>query len=328
MPCVSPLKGFKDPWTGGLTFDRSNTQEEMDVACGQCLGCRIDWRRMWSMRIAHEASLHEYSGGNSFITLTYRDPLECTPEQWIRGDHVPSDWSLNPRHWELFMKRLRKFFEPQQLRFFAAGEYGRKCKHGVDLRRVSCPLCRVGRPHFHAIIFNGSFPDLVSYQSDGNITRWTSPTLERIWRYGFVDVAPFTYNAGQYVAGYILKKMSGARSHDQYLSVDLDGVITWLEPEFVRMSRNPGVGRVWFEKYFQDVFPSDEVPVPGKGVFRGVPRFYEECYAEVFEAELEEIKKVREAFMREHADDYTPERLMDKYKCMVAKQKLFESEHK
>lgn len=322
------MKGFKDPHNGGLTFCREGTKEKMEVGCGQCLGCRCDWRRMWAIRIAHEATLHEYTGGNSFVTLTYRDPLECNHEQLFRGDYVPHDWSLNDRDLELFMKRLRRFFEPQRIRFFACGEYGRKCKHGVDLRRVSCPLCRVGRPHFHAALFNCSFPDLVAYHSDHSITRWTSPTLERLWRKGFVDVAPLTYESGAYIAGYILKKMTGVKGHDQYLSVDLEGEITFLEPEFVRMSRNPGIGKEWFDKYFTDVFPSDEIPVPGKGVVRGVPRFYAERFGEVFPERLEEIKKIREAFRREHADEYSPERLMARYKCAQAKRKLFENEHK
>ena len=73
MPCYSPLKGFKDEETGGIKFRRDGTKETMEVACGQCLGCRLDRSRMWAMRIAHEASLHELDGGNCFITLTYDD---------------------------------------------------------------------------------------------------------------------------------------------------------------------------------------------------------------------------------------------------------------
>ena len=137
-----------------------------------------------------------------------------------------------------------------------------------------------------------------------------------------------TYESGAYIAGYILKKMSGRYAQDQYLSVDLDGVITFLEPEFVRMSRNPGIGKQWFDKYYTDCFPADHVPVVGRGVFRGIPRFYSERYGEVFPEKLEEIKKVREAFRREHADEYTPERLMAKYEVAQAKQKLFSNEHK
>ena len=114
MPCVSPLKGWKDRETGGITFRRDDTQETMEVACGQCLGCRIDRRRHWAMRIVHESSLHEC---NCFITLTYRDVRECSYEQWRNGYHVPSDWSLHKHHFQKFMKRLRRYFEPRRIRF-------------------------------------------------------------------------------------------------------------------------------------------------------------------------------------------------------------------
>ena len=46
MGCDSPLKGFRDRDTGGIVFRRENTYEKMEVACGQCLGCRLDYSRM------------------------------------------------------------------------------------------------------------------------------------------------------------------------------------------------------------------------------------------------------------------------------------------
>ena len=151
MPCYSPLKGWKDRDTGGIVFRGDNGIEEMEVACGQCLGCRLDRSRMWAMRIVHESSLHELNGGNCFVTLTYDD------------ENVPDDWSLDKSHFQLFMKRLRKWvFSPSGLgrrpeydddgnlvngvRFFHCGEYGNMCKHGINLELVGCPLCNVGRP--------------------------------------------------------------------------------------------------------------------------------------------------------------------------------------
>ena len=110
MPCFSPLRGFKDPHTGGLTFRRDGVRSEMEVACGQCLGCRLDYSRMWALRISHEAVMHEFDGGNCFVTLTYRDERDCTEDQLRGGFHVPRDWSLHVEHFQKFMKRLRKFF--------------------------------------------------------------------------------------------------------------------------------------------------------------------------------------------------------------------------
>ena len=219
MGCDSPLKGYKDRETGGITFRRERGYgEKMEVGCGQCLGCNLDYSRMWAMRIAHEASLYEYSGGNCFITLTYRNIKDCSEKQFENKFYVPDDWSLDKSHFRNFMKRLRHAFPKQEIRYFYAGEYGRCCKHGIDLGRHDCPLCNCGRPHFHACLFNVSFEDLEAYQSDGGIMRYTSPLLESIWKYGFVDVGELNYSSASYVAGYVLKKVKGYQGDDHYLS--------------------------------------------------------------------------------------------------------------
>ena len=328
MPCYSPLKGWKDFNTGGITFRREFGYEKMEVACGQCLGCRLDNSRMWAMRIAHEASVHEYNGGNCFVTLTYRDKIECDAEQLRMGYHVPDDWSLHKSHFREFMKRLRKVVDPQRIKYFVAGEYGQRCKHGIQLDLVDCPLCNVGRPHYHACLFNLSFPDLESYQCDNGVMRYTSPLLEKIWRYGFVDVGELNYESAAYVARYCLKKVNGNMADEHYRQCDIDGNCVWVTPEFALMSRGArkgarGLGYEWFERYKEDVFPSDEVPVPGSGVFKGVPRYYDELFKDSNPVAFEEIKKLREKFKKEHSADYTPERLMAKYKVAKAKQKLF-----
>ena len=285
----------------------------MEVACGQCLGCRLDKSRMWAMRIVHEASVHEFDRGNCFVTLTYRDRAECTAEQFLRGYHVPDDWSLNKKHFQDFMKRLRKGSDAK-IRFFHCGEYGNTCKHGIDLEAVGCPLCNVGRPHYHAALFNCSFGDLESYGSgpDGSL-RYTSPSLERVWKYGFVDVGELNFDSAAYVARYIMKKVTGANADDHYMQIDFDGCATWVQPEYITMSRRPGIGRAWFDRFKDDVFPSDEVPVPGSGVFKKVPRYYEEIFACSDPMSMEDIKAVRQKFREEHAEEYTADRLMSKY---------------
>lgn len=318
MPCYSPLKGWKDPDTGGIKFKRDNCGEKMEVACGQCLGCRLDRSRMWSMRIVHESSLHAFTGGNCFITLTYRDAAECSAEQFAGGFYVPNDWSLQPKHFVDFMKRLRKYFRPQKIRYFMCGEYGNRCKHGINMELVGCPMCNLGRPHYHACLFNCSFPDLVSYGSRNGELRYTSPILESIWKYGFVDVGEVNFESAAYVARYCLKKVTGVMSDDHYLSYDFDGVVTFLTPEYCTMSRRPGVGREWFDRYKRDVFPSDEVPVPGSGVFKGVPRYYEELFKLEDPVSLDKIKEIRQEFLKAHGEDYTPARLMSRYKVKKA----------
>lgn len=221
-----------------------------------------------------------------------------------------------------FIKRLRKAFDPQRIRFFMAGEYGNTCKHGISLDVLSCPLCNLGRPHFHACLFNCSFPDLVAYGSRDGDLRYTSAFLENIWKYGFVDVGQLNFSSAAYVARYILKKITGVNADDHYMSCDIDGVITFLEPEYCTMSRGRkkpgGIGAEWFAKYSSDVFPSDEVPVPGIGVLKNVPRYYGNIYADLCPEGMKEVKLLRKVFMDTHGEDYTPERLMDKYKIKKA----------
>ena len=66
---------------------------------------------------------------NSFVTLTYDD------------DHLPEYNSLNYKHFQDFMKRLRK--SHNGVRFYMCGEYGED----------------FSRPHYHALLFNCFFPD-------------------------------------------------------------------------------------------------------------------------------------------------------------------------
>ena len=287
------------------------------------------------MRMAHEASLYSGARGSVFITLTYRDKAVATPEQLAKGYHIRDDWSLdkapnpNPEnlssHFQKFMKRLRKS-DPRKkaeegersdaIRYFQCGEYGSKCKHGFDLEKQTCPLCNVGRPHHHAILFNKSFGDLEQYAVQNGVVRMTSPELASHWRYGFVDVGEVTMQSAAYVARYCMKKITGVQAEEHYRSVDIHGEVTDLEPEYATMSN--GIGRDWYEKYKTDVFPSDEVPVPGQGVYKKVPRYYDEVLREEDPKTFEEIKARREAFMAENGAEYTPERLYEKYQVKKA----------
>jgi hypothetical protein len=288
MPCYSPLKGFRNLESGGIVFKRSSIAgEAMEVACGQCLGCRLDRSRMWAIRIVHEASLHD---DNCFLTLTY-DP-----------EHLPAGGTLVKSDFQKFMKRLRKRFPNRKIRYFHCGEYGDQLQ----------------RPHYHACIF-GFYPEdaqLLAENSDYNL--YTSDMLSDTWGLGFVTVGELTFESAAYTARYVMKKVNGHQADDHYLRCDENGVAYWLLPEYVTMSRRPGIGKDWYEKYKTDVFPSDDVPVPGVGVLPKVPRYYEEILRSEDEHAHEEIKKVREAFRKAHGDEYTPERLMAKYKVKKA----------
>lgn len=280
------------------------------------------------MRIVHEAGLHEDRNGSSFVTLTYRDKEIATAEQREKGLHIRDDWSLDspnlhpPKsgrsHFQRFMKRLRKSRPGDGIKFYQCGEYGNKCKHGINLDLVGCPMCNCGRPHHHAILFNTWFQDLEPYAVQNGITRYTSPELERLWGCGFVDVGKVTFESAAYCARYIMKKVTGKEDKvsAHYTSIDIDGVMTQIEPEYSSMSN--GIGKEWYQRYKDDFFPSDEVPLPGTGVIKKVPRYYEEMLKVEDEATHQEVKRKRMEFREENDHEYTRERLMDKYKVKQA----------
>ena len=95
-----------------------------------------------------------------------------------------------------------------------------------------------------------------------------------------------------------MKKITGAPAVDHYA-----GRI----PEFNLMSRRPGIGRAWIDRYLSDTFPRDYVVV--NGVKCSLPRYYDGVF-EVSDAKaLARVKgrRVRRAKLR--ADDNTPARL-------------------
>lgn len=309
MACYSPLKGYKDPTSGGLTFKKLGTAQKMEVACGQCLGCRVDHRIMWAIRICHEAFLHLGDYGNSWLTLTYRDPDQCTEQQYKNGQHIPADYSLKPSDVQKFIRALRKENPDHKIRYFYCGEYGSENQ----------------RPHYHVCLFNHAFKDQQLYKDDEGFYTYTSPTLERLWPHGFSTCAELNFQTASYTAGYCFKKITGKRARDHYLRCDEHGEAFWLLPEYIRMSTGRekpcGLGAKFYEKYKSDIFPADKTPVPGHGTVQLVPRYYQNILSTEDPATLELIKDLRQNYHKAHKADFTPERLRDKYICARAKQK-------
>lgn len=189
--------------------------------------------------------MHEF---NSFITLTYDN------------EHLPEDYSVSIREWQLFLKRLRDLISPIKIRFFACGEYG-----SINLR-----------PHYHALIFGYAFPDREFHSTaKGGSRQFTSAILQKAWPYGRALIGDVTVQSAAYVAGYCMGKMYGdddlAKRH--YLRTHpISGVTVTVQPEFQLQSRRPGIGATWFEKFRNDCFPSDFVVIDGRQ--RRVPNYY------------------------------------------------------
>lgn len=164
MSCFYPLKAFDVghvtqngkpklkvcPRGTSVQFDKNGKPVEgIDIPCGRCSGCRLDYSRDWAVR-AHFESLSYPPDYSWFVTLTYDN------------DHLPKSFgfkkdtgevfnssTLNVKDYLLFFKRLRTHYKRQYdhvgIRFILSGEYGD----------------RTYRPHYHALIFNMPLSDLV-----------------------------------------------------------------------------------------------------------------------------------------------------------------------
>lgn len=238
---------------------RAQTEESCRVPCGQCIECRLRRSRDWALRCMHEASLHER---NCFVTLTYAE------------EYMPAGGSLDRRAFPLFMKRLRK--EVDRVRYFHAGEYGE----------------RNGRPHYHALLFGVWFDDAVETgKSKSGYSLFESAALSELWPFGRNWIGSVSFESAQYVASYCVKKVTGDRAVEHYQRVDGNGVVYGLEPEYATMSRRPGIGAGWLDKYRAEVLRDDSVMCRGAEVIP--PRFYDKKDTEYDEALMEVVKARR-----------------------------------
>ena len=231
-------------------------REILQLPCGKCQQCRLKYSRDWAVRCMLESKKYKH---NEMLTLTY-DPEHLPMVDGIdtatgEKTKVPT---LCKRDLQLFMKRLRKAFNGETIRFFACGEYGDKNK----------------RPHYHLILYNINIPDKRSFgvNERGN-EQETSEIIRKIWNKGIVGLCPVTFESCAYVARYIFKKQKGGNSANLY---ELRG----QQPEFVLMSRRPGIGHDFYNANKDDIYKTDNFFVNTKnGVEKVKPsRYFDKLY--------------------------------------------------
>lgn len=286
MACYAPLEAWKSP--EGITFNAQKAWRDrpLQLACGQCIGCRIDRQSAWAIRAVHEAQMHERS---SFLTLTYNDA------------NLPPDGSLQLDHWTKFAKRLRKKLGP--FRYLHCGEYGDQ-----NLR-----------PHYHAIIFGHDFrQDSIPVEQPGANPLWISAALTKLWKYGFHSVGECNYSTARYVASYTVKKITGKKATEQNQRVDPSTGECWdVKPEYATMSRRPGLGATWFEKYTNDVYPRNHVIIDGNK--HKPPAFYDKLLERKDPGLHRRMLEQRRNQVRNNSDDYTAKRLAVRERVALAK---------
>lgn len=147
-------------------------------------------------------------------------------------EHLPQGNILVRSDLDKFVKRLRKY-AGSDLSILGCGEYGE----------------RSGRAHYHLCVFGASFPDQQPFKrgSSGELIS-RSDDLEKIWTFGQSAIGELNFDTAAYTARYVVKKLRGKKTSD----------------EFVTMSRRPGIGKRFIEKYYKDIYPKDFVHVRGR----------------------------------------------------------------
>ncbi len=285
MTCYSPIAGYRKRTAGaaggfGITFNKSESNgQKIEVGCGQCIGCRLDKSREWAIRCVHEAQMHE---DNCFITLTYNE------------ENLPSDNSLNKEHFQKFMKKLRKK-NKHKIRYYQCGEYGEQ----------------LTRPHYHACLFGHDFEDKQFFSEKNDNKLYTSENLDKTWDKGFATIGTMTFESAAYCARYAIKKITGEAAHAHYQNINtITGEITQLQSEYTTMSRRPGVGQTWYNKFKHDLFPEDECVIDGR--IMKPPRYYAKMYQQQEPEQYEQMKIQRKRFFADHKKDATWQRLQDR----------------
>lgn len=258
------------------------------IPCGKCIGCRLDYSREWANR-GYLESLEWKQ--NWFCTVTYNEESIEVPE-WVEDPSGitycnEGEWggTLVPKDLTQFIKNVRQIMKREYnqdgIRFMACGEYGSETE----------------RPHYHIIFFNLNLPveDLYKPRIINKNVYYQSHIIERAWAYkGICNISEATWNTIAYTARYITKKVNGKISEEYYATKG-------QKPEFMRVSRMPGIGEHYYRKHWQEIYARDEIIIKNQNgaISCKPPQYFDELY----KAEHpEEFKRIQEKRKREGRD--------------------------
>lgn len=282
---IEKIRGSYIPVTVSNRSDLADScfYEYVEIPCGQCIGCRLDYSRQWADRMLLE---YDHTKKACFVTLTYNDTF--VPHTDISEDI----YTLRKEDLQKFMKRLREHFDGVEIRFYACGEYG----------------SHTFRPHYHIILFGldkedfAEKPEKCKFNCNecfricgkneiGN-NYYSSCLLSYLWPYGFSMVADYSWNSGAYVSRYVTKKLKGT-SKELYEQFH-------LVPPFTQMSLKPGIGSFYYQENKEKFKELDIIPIPtekgSKEIYR--PKYFTNKLEKEF-PEIFEEKKYLSQFLRE-----------------------------
>lgn len=267
--CTRELTAFVNPDGGRPIFGWEGVKQglpEIKLPCGKCPECCKDYYTMWATRGSRELAQWDSS---LFITLTYSD------------DNLPADKSLNKKHVQDFIKRVKKRFQSTKenpIRQTYCGEYG----------------TLTSRPHYHVILYNCDFADKKPhYLSPQGHQVFTSQLLSDLWGLGNAEFGFATPASISYLYKYILKKKTRKEKKHALTITDPEGISWDVEHEFIESSRNPGIGAALrgspsLKKGFLSV----------NGVKKKIPKYYMEDLKKSDPSTYEKLKDQKFEFMQ------------------------------
>lgn len=298
MSCYHPKAAWMNKYDHGgrpiftrpIGIDKNPEKwREITIPCGKCIGCRLDYSKEWATRITMEMKLYPE---NYFLTLTY-DNLHVPWGETINEEtgELITNQTLRSNDLTKFMKDLRRHYEYytnwKGIRFFACGEYGSKTQ----------------RPHYHIAMLNMPItPEekkKIGNNQQGDVL-FQVERISKIWGKGFVTIGELNWQSAAYVARYITKKQIGKEADLWYKSQG-------IQKEFVRMSRNPGIGMpaiIGQTDKIEKIIKEDKVRVAKK---RGtldnkVPKFVNQAYR-ILEPEQMWLKEQERAIKAQRANE-------------------------
>lgn len=253
------------------------------IPCGKCIGCRLDYSKEWANRTYLESTL--YPNKNWFITLTYSEEYLKFNEEYT--DKRGITWVIEENeHATLVPEDLKRFINTfrqimlrnhgiKGIRFLACGEYGEQNY----------------RPHYHIILLNCPLPAESFYSpriKKGN-TYFQNKIIERAWTKGISNICEANWNTMSYTARYITKKINGELENDVYWA-------NGIEKEFFRVSRDPGIGKPYYDLYKEKIYNSDSIMIKNlSGVhYEKPPKYFDDLFKEEYPERWKEIKWKRE----------------------------------
>ena len=265
------------------------------VACHYCFACQLNYSAEWASRILWEC---KQSPHNYFVTLTYDEEHLPLPEKMEYTDEDgkktiyenDGTWSgcLQPKDVDKFINSLRKYFERKGhtgIKYFYCGEYGNQQRNSMGYR-----------PHYHMILMNCPL-DITKFKpkdlDKNHKYHWESEELNHFWNKGFVDVGEVEFNSAAYVSRYCMKKLL---LRDNYTKRDYaeNGKI----PEFIRMSRRPGIGMRYYDENKEKIYENDNVVQKtihnNVAVFKP-PKAFDRKFKQEYPEEWEKIQESRQA---------------------------------